>query len=84
MRTTSRLLTLVVAALSACATAVPPAELVDARAAYTRAEGGAAKTYKPDELHEARGALDRAELAFTALGMEFKSVRLSYVALRLA
>jgi outer membrane protein OmpA-like peptidoglycan-associated protein len=47
-----------------CATANPPQELVDARASYSKAEQGPAKQYKPDQLHEARTELDRAEDAF--------------------
>jgi outer membrane protein OmpA-like peptidoglycan-associated protein len=80
MRTTPTSLALI--SLAACATAVAPAELVAARAAYTRAEAGAANTYKPDELHEARLALARAEQAFTADGADDHSVTLAYLALR--
>ncbi len=80
MRTTPTLLAL--AALAACATAVPPAELVAARAAYTRAESSAANAYKPDELHEARVALDRAEQAFAEYGAGDYAVTTAYLALR--
>jgi outer membrane protein OmpA-like peptidoglycan-associated protein len=48
----------------ACATANPPQELVDARAAYVQAARGPAATYKPDELHKAQVSLDKAEDAF--------------------
>jgi outer membrane protein OmpA-like peptidoglycan-associated protein len=50
--------------LGGCATANPPQELVDARASYSAAEQGPAKTYKMDQLHEARTELDQAEAAF--------------------
>ena len=80
MRTTPTLLAIV--SLAACATAVPPAELVAARAAYTRAESGAASFYKPDELHEARVALDRAEQGFAQDGANDQAVTLAYLALR--
>ena len=52
------------ALLAGCATARPPQELLDARASYSQAEQGPAKTLKPDRLHEARAELDKAELAF--------------------
>jgi outer membrane protein OmpA-like peptidoglycan-associated protein len=51
-------------AASACASAQPPAELVDARAAYARASTGEAKDVSPTALHDAKVALDRAEQAF--------------------
>jgi len=52
------------ALLASCATARPPQELLDARASYSQAEQGPAKTLKPDRLHEARAELDKAEQAF--------------------
>jgi outer membrane protein OmpA-like peptidoglycan-associated protein len=52
------------ALFAGCATARPPQELIDARASYSQAEQGPAKTYKPDRLHEARAELDKAEQAF--------------------
>jgi outer membrane protein OmpA-like peptidoglycan-associated protein len=51
------------AALS-CAGTPPPRELLDARAAYMRAESGPAAQLKPDKVHEAKVALDKAELAY--------------------
>jgi outer membrane protein OmpA-like peptidoglycan-associated protein len=53
-----------VAVLTGCATANPPQELVDARAAYGQAQQGPAQKYKPDQLHEARTELDQAEADF--------------------
>ncbi len=50
--------------LAGCATASPPQELVDARASYLHASTGPAKTYKPDQLHEAQTELDQAEALF--------------------
>ena len=82
MRTKTTLLTLI--ALAACATAMPPKDLVDARAAYTRAEQSPAKTYKPDELHEARVDLDQAEKSFSSNGANDDTVMLAYVAERRA
>jgi outer membrane protein OmpA-like peptidoglycan-associated protein len=54
------------ACLAGCATAVPPKELVDARSSYALAEHGTAQKYKPDMLHEAKTALDKAEQEFKA------------------
>jgi len=51
-------------ALAGCATAPPPQELVDARAAYTRAENSPAKTLDPAGLHEASVALQHAEASY--------------------
>ena len=71
-------------ALSACATANPPLELVDARAAYGKAEQGPAKKYKPDELHEAKVSLDAAEGEFHRDADGNKAKTLAYVAQRRA
>jgi outer membrane protein OmpA-like peptidoglycan-associated protein len=70
--------------VAACATAVPPKELVEARADLTRAEDSAAKAYKPDELHEAQVALDRAERAFSDNGSDDRTLTLAYLAGRAA
>ena len=66
-----------------CATARPPAELVNARAAYTAAEVTATSA-APTELHAARIALDHAEASFVheAGGVEVRD--LAYVAQRRA
>jgi outer membrane protein OmpA-like peptidoglycan-associated protein len=50
-------------ALIACAHS-PPAELVDARAAYKRATEGPSKQYTPAELHVAKNSLLVAERSF--------------------
>jgi len=47
-----------------CASTPPPPELLDARSAYIRAESGPAAQMKPDSLHEAKVALDKAERAY--------------------
>src|SRR5260221_526113 len=44
-----------------CASAPPPRELLDARAAYARAETGLASKLSPATLHDARTTLERAE-----------------------
>ena len=53
-----------VALLSACAAALPPQELLDARSAYTQAQNGAAADYAPAKLDGAHQALDEAETNF--------------------
>jgi len=48
-----------------CAEAPQPSkELVDARDAYARAQQGKAAKYNPAALHEAKVALDKAEIAY--------------------
>ncbi|MFI5297322.1 MAG: OmpA family protein [Polyangiales bacterium] len=71
---------LVVSSL-ACATALPPRELVDARAEYLRAATGDTAQRKPAELHVAKEALDRAESTFNDKGDAQETVDVSYVAL---
>jgi outer membrane protein OmpA-like peptidoglycan-associated protein len=69
-------------ALISCATAGTPQELVDARAAYTRAEQGPAAKLKPDELHQAKVSLDQAEASFKSDSDSQKTRDLAYVAER--
>lgn len=54
------------AASAACASAQPPRELIDARAAYARASAGEAPRLNPAALHEAKVSLDNAESAFNS------------------
>ena len=68
--------------LAACATPRPPRELVEARAAYHRAESGNAAKLVPAELHVARGALDVAERAFADSPDSQDAVDQAYIALR--
>jgi outer membrane protein OmpA-like peptidoglycan-associated protein len=72
------------APLAACATTQPPQELVDARAAYTRAEHGYARELSPASLHSAKVALDGAEKKFEDDGASATTRDQSYVALRKA
>lgn len=67
-----------------CATAQPPQELLDARAAYVRAENGYARELSPASLHGAREALDSAERAFNDDGNSDVTRDQSYIALRKA
>jgi len=48
----------------ACASTPPPRELVDARAAYLRAQDGPAAKLNPANLHDAKVALQRAEKSY--------------------
>lgn len=65
----------------ACATALPPKELVAARAEYTQAATGDTAKRKPAELHVAREALDRAERTFADQGASQASADDAYLAL---
>jgi outer membrane protein OmpA-like peptidoglycan-associated protein len=76
--------TMTVMCLSACATARPPQELIDARASYGQAEQGAAAKYKPDQLHEAKTALDQAEQMFKDDPNSDKTRNYAYIANRRA
>ena len=71
-------------AMLGCASAPTPPELMDARSAYIRAEAGPAAQYKPDRLHEAKEALDRAEKSYSEDPGKQKTRDLAYVAQRRA
>ena len=70
--------------LAACATAVPPSELVDARSAYILAEEGPAQQFAPAKLDTAKKALTEAEKAFEEDPESEKTKALAYVAERRA
>jgi outer membrane protein OmpA-like peptidoglycan-associated protein len=70
-------------ALVGCATTRPPAELVEARAAYADAETEA-KDAAPKDLHEAKIALDAAERAFEDDPGSVEVKDRAYLALRFA
>src|SRR3954463_15392799 len=65
-----------------CASTPAPKELLDARAAYQRAQSGTAAQFKPDEVHEAKVALDKAEQSFVDDPGNQKAKDLAYVAER--
>jgi len=67
-----------------CATAQPPQELVDARAAYLRAQQSHASDLSPASLHSAKEALDGAEKRFEDDGPSVDTRDSAYVALRKA
>lgn len=70
--------------LLACASTQAPKELVDARAAYQRAATGSASQLKPDEVHDAKLALDSAERSFMDEPGDQKTKDLAYIAHRKA
>jgi outer membrane protein OmpA-like peptidoglycan-associated protein len=67
-------------ALVACGATLPPAELVTARETYARASHGPASQYKPEEIHEAKEALDIAENSFDKNGDAPQTKDLAYAA----
>lgn len=80
-----RILVLAVGASSllACAHETPQ-ELIDARAAYQRAEGSAAAQYAQPQLQTAHRALERAESEFKSDGNDKDTRDFAYIAERLS
>ncbi len=70
--------------LAGCASTPAPQELLDARSAYQHAQSGSAMQYKPDQVHEAKVALDKAEQSYVDDPGDQKTRDLSYVAQRKA
>lgn len=68
----------------ACGEALPPKELLDARAAYERASQGKAGQLHPATVYEAKQALDKAEGKFKEVGEGAETKDLGYVAQRKA
>jgi len=71
-------------ALAACASTPAPRELVDARAAYTRASDGPARELVPAQLLSAQQALARAERSFVDAPDAPSTRDLAYIAERKA
>jgi outer membrane protein OmpA-like peptidoglycan-associated protein len=69
-------------AVGGCASAQPPRELLDARAAYAKAAVGDAAQLSPAALHDAKAALDNAEHAFNSDSDSPMTVDKAYVATR--
>lgn len=67
-----------------CGSALPPKELVDARAAYQAASKGPAAQQSPAELHVAKQALDQAERAFNDNADSPETKDYAYIATRKA
>jgi outer membrane protein OmpA-like peptidoglycan-associated protein len=84
MNRTTRLAGLIGAAsftlLPACGSTNPPEELVTAQETYARVSKGGATQYKPDELHDAKEALDGAQKAFADKGTTPEVRALAYAA----
>jgi outer membrane protein OmpA-like peptidoglycan-associated protein len=72
----------VVVAISGCATGPAPKELVDARAAYSKAQSGEAGKLTPAQVHEAKVSLDAAERAYLDDSESARTRDLAYVAQR--
>lgn len=75
---------LILASAAACATTAPPAELVNARASYERAQKGDAARQRPADLHSAKQAMDAAEHEFAEEGDSNRARDMAYVADRRA
>ncbi len=70
--------------LIACGSTPPPRELTDAQAAYDKIKAGQAAKLKPEQVHEAKVALDTATQAFQDDGVTDRVRDLSYIAQRKA
>jgi outer membrane protein OmpA-like peptidoglycan-associated protein len=81
---TASVLTLLAGYAVGCGATPPPPELLDARSAYIRAESGPASQLKPDSLHEAKVALDKAERAYADDPKDQKTRDIAYLAVRRA
>jgi outer membrane protein OmpA-like peptidoglycan-associated protein len=71
-------------ALSACSSTPAPKELVEARAAYSRAQSGTANQVNPAQVHVAKESLDQAEHAFAEDPDAPETRDRAYIALRKA
>ncbi len=71
-----------IAPLAACATAMPPKELVLARAEFKKASAGEAGQLDPAQLHVAKESLDLAEKSFEDDPTSTETQDRAYVALR--
>lgn len=78
------LLSVLCVAAVGCGTTAPPSELVDARAAYSRAAGGPAAQLDPADLHTAKESLDAAERQFADESDSPGTKDTAYIALRRA
>jgi outer membrane protein OmpA-like peptidoglycan-associated protein len=85
MKSTIKLgLTLLSVVAAGCGTTAPPPELVEARAAYSRASTGPAAQLSPADLHTAKTSLDAAEREFKDDGDNEGTKNTAYIALRRA
>ena len=70
--------------LAACATARPPQELVDARAAYAHAQASPTAKFVPADIHVAQESLDVAERSFADKPGSQDTIDDAYIAQRRA
>lgn len=77
-------LSLGLAALAGCGASQPPRELLDARAAYARAQSGPAAQVNPEGLSEATKSMKAAETSYSASADDKDTRTLAYVAERRA
>jgi outer membrane protein OmpA-like peptidoglycan-associated protein len=75
---------LALAGATGCVAAMPPQDLVTARADYSKAAHGVAVQYDPGDLHIADESLQAAERSFANNGASPETVDLAYVADRRA
>ena len=68
------------ASVAGCASALPPQDLVTARASYARASHGPAAALDPASLHSAAESLESAERSFTSEGDSQGTRDLAYIA----
>ena len=73
---------LFVMSVASCAAKPVPQDLLDARAAYVRAQAGPAAQYERDRVHEPKVALDKAEMSYLDDPADQKTKDLAYVARR--
>ncbi|HEX7603657.1 MAG TPA: OmpA family protein [Polyangiaceae bacterium] len=71
-----------VVGIAGCAAALPPQDLVNARAAFDRASKGPAQQLDPADLHTAKEQLDVAETSFTRDGDTQDTRDQAYLAVR--
>jgi outer membrane protein OmpA-like peptidoglycan-associated protein len=67
---------------AACASTIPPSELVTARSNYARASAGPAAQLSPGDLDSAKKSLDQAEASFKDQGDTAEVKDLAYAAAR--
>jgi len=80
-RYTSLIVTVALAGLAACAT-TPPAQLIEARSAYTTSSTGLASKLTPTDLYDAKKALDKADQEYAEHGDTLECRDYAYIAFR--
>ncbi|HWL88251.1 MAG TPA: DUF4398 domain-containing protein, partial [Polyangiaceae bacterium] len=70
--------------LVGCGSTPPPKELIEARAAYQKAQAGTANQVNPAQVHVAKESLDQAEKAYDNSPGDAETRDRAYIALRKA